>query len=202
MESRLTALAGRYNAIEKSLANLTAALGGAAPAAAAPRPARQVAPPPADTRDTEEVTRLKRWVHEHGLTSATFHWVPSEYYQQNLQWRRDILGAPSSQHLCKTIVLENTHCIHDDCSDPNNSRFYMIVFQYVERFDAEMVSRVLREKNPGVGKKKFNLRLADPDKALQLTGFSDGAVAPFGTPVPVPVILSSSVTNCPRRPSF
>lgn len=42
----------------------------------------------------------------------------------------------------------------------------MIVYQYVTRFDADMVMKVIRELNPGLGKKKFNFRLADANKAL------------------------------------
>lgn len=67
----------------------------------------------------------------------------------------------------------------------------MIVYQYVTRFDADMVMKVIRQLNPGLGKKKFNFRLADADKALQLTGFPNGAVVPLGTTVPLPVVLSA-----------
>lgn len=76
----------------------------------------------------------------------------------------------------------------------------MILYQYVERFNTELVMRVVKDWNPGVGKKKFNFRLAPPEVSEELTGFKHGAVVPFGTPTPIPVIMSSSILSlCPRN---
>jgi prolyl-tRNA editing enzyme YbaK/EbsC (Cys-tRNA(Pro) deacylase) len=129
------------------------------------------------------------------MHSAVFRWVPSEYYAKPLQWRRDVLQCPSVQYLCKSIVLENTHCVHSDCSDPNNARYYIVVFQYIERFDSERLMRFIKDKNPTLGKKKFNFRLADPEAARQLTGFGYNAVVPFGGNVSVPVVLSEKLLH-------
>jgi prolyl-tRNA editing enzyme YbaK/EbsC (Cys-tRNA(Pro) deacylase) len=129
------------------------------------------------------------------LRSAVFVWVPTEYYTKPLTWRRDVLNAPSTHHLCKTIVLENTHCVNADCSDPRNSRYYMAVYQYVERFDAESIMRFIQRMNAPMGKKKFNFRLADPAVSAQLTGFGYNAVVPFGTVTPIPIILSHKIVN-------
>ncbi|KAG5505744.1 hypothetical protein JKF63_05080 [Porcisia hertigi] len=148
-----------------------------------------------DPKDPPEVARLRRHCWESGLNSAEFIWVPSNYYQENLQWRRDALHAPSIRHLCKTILMENTHCTNKDCANRSNSRYYFVVYQYVDRFNADMVGRVIQELNPGMGKKKFNFRLADPAEAEQLTGVRSGAVAPFGTSTSIPVILSTGVTQ-------
>lgn len=206
MEQRIAKLAKQFDAIDASLRELQQALkkvsaaatsGTAAPSAstrsrAAVDPASITALQPC-AQDTPEVAAVRRWCLENGLYSAVFKWVPSDYYSHTLQWRRDVLDAATIAHLCKTIVLENTHCVNTDCSDKANSRYYLAVYQYVEKFDAEMIMRVIKEMNTGLGKKKFNFRLADEEKAKELTGFTHGAVVPFGTTQPVPVVLSASV---------
>ncbi|AIN98192.1 hypothetical protein LPMP_211130 [Leishmania panamensis] len=208
---RLAQLVRRFDAIEADLQRLqqqlrNAALGEAAAGAASSgvsssgtssalkAPADLSALQP-DPKDPLEVAKLRRHCLENGLHSAEFIWVPLNYYQENLQWRRDALQAPSIRHLCKTILMENTHCTNNDCADHRNSRYYLVVYQYVDRFNSDMVGRVIHELNPGIGKKKFNFRLADPAEAERLTGVRSGAVAPFGTSVPIPVILSAGVTK-------
>lgn len=221
MEARLLTLSKRFAALAADIAELEesirAARSSSASCSAAPAkngfhakanasaacdapPTRAVDPTTLTAlqpceQDTPGVARLRRHCLDIGLHSAVFKWVPSDYYQHNLQWRRDILGAPTIQHLCKTIVLENTHCVHDDCHVRENSRFYMIVYRYVDKFVAEMVMRVIKDMNEGLGKKKFNFRLADPEVALALTGFPHGAVCAFGTAVSIPVVLSSELAG-------
>lgn len=146
-------------------------------------------------RDTPRVAEVRRWCLEHKLHSAQLAWVPSDYYSHSLQWRRDILKADSISHLCKTILLENTHCTIDDCSNPKNSRYYMVLFQYVEKFDAELVMRTVKNWNENIGKKKFNFRLASSETSEKLTGFTHGAVVPFCTPTSIPLIMSSAILD-------
>jgi hypothetical protein len=216
LEHRLAQLAKRFDAIEGGLRHLqqqmqqgqhragTTSVAAAAAAATGAAKSGASVPPTSttdlsklqpDPKDPPEVARLRQHCLDHGLHSAVFQWVPSNYYQENLQWRRDALQAPSIQHLCKTILMENTHCTRSDCADRNNSRYYFVVYQYVDRFNSDMVGRVLHERNPGLGKKKFNLRLADPMEAEKLTGVRSGAVAPFGSSVNIPVILSAGISQ-------
>ncbi|CCW70311.1 unnamed protein product [Phytomonas sp. Hart1] len=149
--------------------------------------------------DLPIVAELRRWCLDNKLCSAIFKWVPSDYYSHTLTWRRDILNAPSIAFLCKTIVLTNTHCVHSDFSVRENSRYYLLVVQYVERFDADLVMRFIRKFNPTIGKKKFNFRLASSEESLELTGFPSGAVVPYGTRQKIPIILSSSITKLEPR---
>ncbi|CCW62981.1 unnamed protein product [Phytomonas sp. EM1] len=149
--------------------------------------------------DVPRVAELRRWCLDNKLYSAIFKWVPSDYYSHTLTWRRDVLNAPTIAYLCKTIVLTNTHCVHTDCSIRENSRHYLLVCQYVERFDTDLVMRYIRDLNPTLGKKKFNFKLANPEESLELTGYPSGAVVPFGTRHKIPVILSASIAKLEPR---
>ena len=42
-----------------------------------------------------------------GLRSARFCYVPSDYYDRELEARRVLLGASSTDLLCKTVIVEN-----------------------------------------------------------------------------------------------
>lgn len=199
-EKRVTQLIKRYDAIEATLRRLQHTLAAATRHVDVVAPVARIATAPVEHStfvpaggEPKEVTDLRQFCATRHLNSARFLWVPSDYYQHNLQWRRDTLQAPSIQHLCKTILMENTHCIHDDCSMVDNSRYYLVVYPYTQRFDSDLLARVIQQRNDGIGKKKFNFRLAESGKALTLTGVRSGAVAPFGTPTAIPVILSSSI---------
>lgn len=188
VEARISALSSRLLCLEKELEQMSGS-GKSVMNKTAPRhldPCEQ---------DTPRVAEVRQWCKDNQLFSSVLSWVPSDYYSRSLQWRRDILKADSISHLCKSIVLENTHCSNKDCSDPKNSRYYMILFQYVERFDAERVMRIVKEWNPTLGKKKFNFRLASSEVSEQLTGFAHGAVVPFCTPTKIPLIMSSSILS-------
>ena len=74
--------------------------------------------------------------------------VPAEYYSWDLRRRKQELQAPSTAHLCKTLVMENTRisggwyyflCAAGCSGNSNvcgaeqgrwNSRFYAIIVQY------------------------------------------------------------------------
>lgn len=144
------------------------------------------------SQDTPRVAEVRKWCLENNLHSALFQWEPTEE-PHNLEWWKEKLHAASLPHLCKAVLLENTHCTRADCSDPKNSRFYMIVYQYLERFDASMLSKVVKEWNEGLGKKKFSFALSSPESFEKLTGFSQGALVPFCTSTHIPVIMSASI---------
>ena len=205
LQQRLSAVALRLNSIEKKLLGKPEAL-----ISTSPSPSTVCSSAPLSTVDTHidpvewttipqddvNVAKIRRECKKLNLRSAKFVWVPSDYYNQKLAWRRDILNAPSTAYLCKCIVLENTHCVNPDCSDPKNSRYYACVFQYIERFDAELVMRFIRSLNEGLGKKKFNFRLAADGE--QVTGFVNNAVVPFGLVTKMPIILSSNIPLLPE----
>lgn len=49
--------------------------------------------------------RLSNILEAGGATGFLFKSVPSDYYQRSLEERRDLLGAASIDHLCKSIVM-------------------------------------------------------------------------------------------------
>ncbi|KAK9716403.1 hypothetical protein RND81_06G230300 [Saponaria officinalis] len=109
--------------------------------------------------DDATAERLSAILRSNAVADFDFKAVPADYYDRPLEVRRDLLGAASIHHLCKSIVLVNTqapsHIV--DCSNRNNSKYYIVVVQYTARFSADMVKNYLYSINDGkVPKKKFN----------------------------------------------
>lgn len=153
-------------------------------------------PVPPAVCDTE--ARLSAILRTNGVSDFEFKKVPSDYYDWPLESRRDALGAASVEHLCKSIVLVNTQAQADvvDCTDRNNSKYYVVVVQYTARFNAETVRNFLYSLNDGkIAKKKFNLRLAPEETSVNLTGYEHNAVTCIGMKTDIPVILDEAIVK-------
>lgn len=59
----------------------------------------------ATAADTTTEGRLSSILVANGVRDFSFKRVPSDYYDWPLEARRDVLGAASIHHLCKSIVL-------------------------------------------------------------------------------------------------
>ncbi|KAK7265917.1 hypothetical protein RJT34_33542 [Clitoria ternatea] len=161
-----------------------------------PSPTDNSNSPPVDATDT--VARLSTILRKNGVDDFSFKRVPPDYYDWPLEARRDALSAASVDHLCKSIVLVNTKAPADviDCSDRNNSKYYVVIIQYTARFDAEAVKNFLYSLNNGaIAKKKFNLRLAPEETSTELTGYGHNAVTCFGMKTDIPVILDEAIVK-------
>ena len=104
--------------------------------------------------------------------------------------------------MCKSMVMENTVCEHTDCSDPTNSRYYVVVVQYVAKFNSDKLRKAVQELRPEasrLSKRSFNFRLAPEDVSNKLTGFTHNAVTPFGMQTKLPVILASAIDKVEPR---
>lgn len=157
----------------------------------------------APDQDLTMEEKLQKILHEAGVTSYICKRVPLDYYDRTFEERRDLLGAASIDHLCKSIVMVNTQAHESvrDCSDRNNSKFYLVIVQYTARFNAEKVKQYVCGLNNGkIPKKRFNMRLAPEDESYRLTGFSHNAVTPFGMKSQIPVILSDAIPKL--QPDF
>ncbi|XP_059307934.1 uncharacterized protein LOC132059356 [Lycium ferocissimum] len=142
--------------------------------------------------------RLSGILVANGVRDFRFKRVPPDYYDWPLESRRDVLTASSIHHLCKSIVLVNTQAPSNitDCSDRNNSKYYIVVIQYTARFNAETVKNFLYTLNDGkIAKKKFNMRLAPEETSVKLTGYEHNGVTCVGMKTDIPVILDEEITK-------
>jgi len=128
-----------------------------------------------------------------GMRGFSLTRVPSDYYDWSLERRMQEVGAASTAHLCKSIIVENRKCARNDCVERNNSRFYCVIVQYITPFSAEKVLKVIKALNPDLSKKHFNFQHADD--CGDLTGYKHNAVAPVGMATPMPIILSEEITK-------
>ncbi|XWS61972.1 hypothetical protein CRYUN_Cryun07bG0170700 [Craigia yunnanensis] len=143
-------------------------------------------------------SRLSNILRSNGVNDFSFKRVASDYYDWPFESRRDVLGAASVHHLCKSIVLVNTQAQSNiiDCSDRKNSKYYVVVVQYTARFNAETVKNFLYTLNDGkISKKKFNLRLAPEETSIKLTGYEHNAVTCIGMQTDIPVILDEAIVK-------
>ncbi|CAM8984502.1 unnamed protein product [Rhodiola kirilowii] len=150
------------------------------------------------TGESDTVTRLSEILRSSDVSDFEFKRVPQDYYDQPLECRRDVLGAASVDHLCKSIVLVNTQAASDvtDCSDRKNSKYYVVIVQYTARFNNEAVRKYLYELNEGkIAKKRFNLRLAPEDVSAKLTGYEHNGVTCVGMKTDIPVIVDEAITK-------
>ncbi|KAJ1618017.1 hypothetical protein T492DRAFT_892748, partial [Pavlovales sp. CCMP2436] len=103
--------------------------------------------------------RLEREGARLGL-SLTFKRVPGEYYEQSLEWRADVLGAPSVEHLCKSIIMENTRFdVGETKLTPvvnGRVKYVLVVVQYTQRLKTERLIDAVRtiEGDKAIGKAK------------------------------------------------
>ncbi|KAF9600532.1 hypothetical protein IFM89_009981 [Coptis chinensis] len=94
------------------------------------------------------------------------------------------------------MVNTQAHESVTDCSDRNNSKYYVVVVQYSARFSAETVKNFLYSVNNGkIPKKRFNLRLAPEEESTQLTGYKRNGVTCVGMKTDIPVILDEAITK-------
>lgn len=151
--------------------------------------------------NTELQDKLYALAQTQGLTSTVLYRCPSDYYSWRLSQRRDVLNAPSVHHLCKSIVMCNTKCSHENYDDPTNSKYYLIVVQYTARLHNDKITAAVRSQsaNPP-GRKQFNFRLCSPEVNDALTGYSHNAVSPLGCKEKLPVIVSDRIAKL--NPSF
>eukprot|EP00741_Cyanophora_paradoxa_P022347 tig00021462_g21575.t1 len=122
--------------------------------------------------------------------------TPEDYYSWPLDVRAGFLRARSPHHLCKTLVMENTRCTNNDCSDPRNSRFYAVIIQYSTRMHPERLMKAVRALKEGkVARQYYNFQFAPPEVAFELTGFAFNGVCPVGMRTKVPIILSEAAAG-------
>lgn len=94
--------------------------------------------------------------------------------------------------------MENTraHPSVTDCSNPHNSKYYLIVIQYTARLNAEKLRHYVYKLSGGqVAKKWYNMRLAPEAASDELTGFEHNGVSPIGIKTRIPIIMSHKIAE-------
>jgi len=150
------------------------------------------------TKAKESVIRCAVEVSSTPCYSALWKWVPANYYELTLIERQKLLGARSINQLCKAMLMENKSFNGDitrdfGCSDPHNSRFYLVVVQYTSTIDMKKLEnsvRTLKPKSERLSPNNFKFVVASSESNSRLTGYEHGAVSPFGMACPnVPIIF-------------
>mmetsp|Transcript_44388 Transcript_44388/g.94472 ORF Transcript_44388/g.94472 Transcript_44388/m.94472 type:complete len:239 (+) Transcript_44388:97-813(+) len=160
---------------------------------------------------TPALRRARRHVQSSRCFSSLWKHCPPRYYSLSLDDRRAVLGAHSTGQLCKACLFENKNYKpdHEDGdgeegadNDPTNSRYYLVVVQYVESIDVKKLASELRGLRPSGGGRRLgpnyfsDLRLAPEDASERLTGYGHNGVSPFGMlDRSVPVVVCKSVTD-------
>jgi prolyl-tRNA editing enzyme YbaK/EbsC (Cys-tRNA(Pro) deacylase) len=138
--------------------------------------------------------RVKRNLEEKRVFTACFRTVPTHYYDLSLLERANLLGC-SVQHLCKSIIFQNTLCPHNNCDGIANSKFFCVIVQYSEKINGEKLRdfiHKLSSPESRISKNKIHLRLADENDSRALSGFVHNAVSPFGMLAKIPTIVCNS----------
>lgn len=76
----------------------------------------------------DSMRRCRQDVEKKAIYSSTWKWVPPDYYDMTYEERAKILGAPSTDLLCKALLMENKK---SDGTDPTNPKFVLVIIQYV-----------------------------------------------------------------------
>lgn len=99
-----------------------------------------------DPAYSDGVRKVQADLRKRLVFSYQFSYVPSNYYDMDLEQRATLLKASAPQ-LCKSILFENTVWEGDDEFDPTNARYYCVIVQYVGkfliRFSKPLVANVL-----------------------------------------------------------
>jgi len=146
----------------------------------------------------DSMRRARREVEALGLYSSRWVWVPEPYYTWPLTKRAQMLRAPETAHLCKSLLLENkkvTDRNHDFWLHP---RFVMVVLQYDAELSTDLLTKSIRRLRPveeRMDPSDFDWRVADPEDNDRITGYQFNSVTPLGLNEDVPIILSSAVAD-------
>jgi len=139
-----------------------------------------------------------------GISSAHIWRVRSDYYDQELAWRRDVLGAASTLQLCKSMIMENTKVSDmtlEQATAAGRVKYICVMLQYGgTKLQKEKLTDVVRrmEGSKAVGKKQYSLRMVSQEVSDQLSGYTHNAVTPFGMAQEVPLLLSDKIKALPE----
>nr|CCA15691.1 conserved hypothetical protein [Albugo laibachii Nc14] len=148
--------------------------------------------------ELEAVWRVKQHLLRCMVSSAFLKVAPkNEYYVWSLQQRAAFLNC-NVEHLCKSIVVENTAYAKKSINHAYGGRYLCVILQYQAKLDTEQLSRfvcalVAHETNSVVSRKRFSFQHAPKDVCVELTGFEHNGVSIFGAKQFIPVVASEEL---------
>ncbi|CAB9525275.1 Pfam:YbaK [Seminavis robusta] len=157
---------------------------------------KRFACPHEDVIVDEQMRRARLAVEHQALYSTNWKWVAKDYYTWTLSQRAKTLEAPSTDYLCKSLLMENRKA-PETGDDPTNPRFVLVVLQYEATLDTKKLINAIRALRPVADRlddTHFDIRIASEEDNARITGYDNNAVVPFGMKESsVPIILSKPI---------
>ncbi|KAF9361486.1 hypothetical protein BGX26_002836 [Mortierella sp. AD094] len=122
-----------------------------------------------------------------------FH-VSSDYYDWSYEQRARVMACPSTFHLCKTLIFENTKWKQDESKAVDEDRYWCVIVQYEGAVNITKLEKAAREKT-GASRKGMHLRIAPAEKSHELTGFTTNSVSPVGMKTNLPIFVSTAIAS-------
>jgi hypothetical protein len=146
--------------------------------------------------DNATADRLRAELEAKGV-KGTFVLAPPQYYDEPLEFRRQVLGATSVDCLCKSIIMENTRIDEEACrEDASLVKYWLVIVQYSSPgAKKELLNGCVHARQPSLSKRKVNMRVVAEDVSMELSGFGKNAVSPVALKRPLPIILAESIVT-------
>ncbi|KAG9323260.1 hypothetical protein KVV02_000154 [Mortierella alpina] len=127
-------------------------------------------------------------------SQCRFFHVASDYYDWPYEQRARVMACPSTFHLCKSLVFENTKWKQNDAKAKDENRYWCVLVQYEGAVNIAKLEKAVRERT-GDSRKGMHLRIAPADKSLELTGHTTNGVSPVGMTTDLPILISSGIAD-------
>ncbi|KAF9946771.1 hypothetical protein BGZ72_011150 [Mortierella alpina] len=125
--------------------------------------------------------------------SRFFH-VVSDYYDWPYEQRARVLSCPSTFHLCKSLIFENTKWKQNDAKAKDEDRYWCVLVQYEGSVNITKLEKAVRERT-GDSRKGMHLRIAPAERSLEMTGHTTNGVSPVGMATDLPILISSAIAD-------
>ncbi|KAJ2992743.1 hypothetical protein HDV02_002883 [Globomyces sp. JEL0801] len=120
---------------------------------------------------------------------ALFYKVQSDYYNLSLGKRKLLLDAPSTHHLCKSVLFENTKWKsrkfpnHDNSDFSNQDyiddylnwdypRYTLVLVQYTDKINTKKFNQYMRNLSK-LSSKQINMRVTSEEPHVMFLGAGD-----------------------------
>eukprot|EP00762_Andalucia_godoyi_P000895 ANDGO_03704.mRNA.1 Rho guanine nucleotide exchange factor len=129
-----------------------------------------------------------------GIRSARIKRCPSHYYDMPLSSRKEFLGAPAENYLCKSMIVSNQAIPLDQ---PCPQRYILVVLPYTAKMNSPSLNRSIRLEvlKGALRKPQVYYSLAPDAESLELSGYIHNAVTPIGMKCKIPVIVAKEIAD-------